>query len=304
MLAEHSDVVSINEFLAELDPGHRFRAGPISGDAVAELLGMELRVVNEVLGRGYTSPEVQYPFGAPRARYQAGDPLPAPLLSALPRLSEDPDALFDDFVAFARSLPSQPMADHYCALFDWLAQQAGGSIWVERSGASIAYLPDLVDVFPRARFVHIHRDGPEAALSIRAYPFFRLGMAMIFDLFPPDVDEETAIRHALETPPPVGVVGQYWSDQLLHGFRALTHLDRDQIIEVRFEDLLATPRPVLERIAEHFELPTDDRFLDLGAAHVRGLPALRLPALPAEEQEALRRACRPGQVLLGRTASA
>ncbi len=302
MLAEHADVVSINELLAELDPGRRFRPGAIDGDAVADLLGTEQRVVNEVLARGYTAPEVQYPFGAPYARYEAGGPLPAPLLSALPRLSDDPDVLFDELVAFARSLLAQPMADHYRALFDWLARRAGGSIWIERSGASIDFLGDLVEVFPRARFVHIHRDGHEAALSMREYPFFRLAMAVLFGLFP-DTDEETAVRHALGTPPPVGIVGQYWSDQILHGFRALAHLDADQYLEVRFEELLSRPRPTLQRIGDHFELPPDDGFLDRAAALVRGLPEARFPSLPADEQEELRRACRPGQVLLGRAGS-
>ncbi|MGH9026905.1 MAG: sulfotransferase family protein [Acidimicrobiia bacterium] len=299
MLSQHRDVVTINEFLAELDPGRRFRAGAIAGGSVAHLLGMEQRVVNEVLARGYAAPEVQYPFGTPQARYEVGGPLPAPLLSALPRLADDPDTLFDDLVSYARSLPAQPMADHYRALFAWLARYAGGSIWIERSGASIDYLADLVDCFPRARFVHIHRDGHEAALSMRAYPFFRLGMAVIFGLFP-DTDEETAVRHVLETPPPVWVVGRYWSDQILHGFRALGSLDRDQYLEVRFEDLVTQPRPTLERIGNHFHLPSDPAFVERAAALVRGLPAARFPSLVAGEQEELRRECRPGQVLLGR----
>ena len=97
-----------------------------------------------------------------------------------------------------------------------------------------------------------------------------------------------------------GIVGQYWSDQILHGFRALARLDRDQYLEVRFEDLLTQPRATLEQISDHLELPSDRGFLDRAAALVRGFPEARFASLPAEEREELRRACRPGQVLLGR----
>jgi hypothetical protein len=300
MLAEHDDVVSINEFLSNLDPARRFRPGPVGGDDVADLMGYEQTVANDVLARGYTAPEVRYPFGSPHARHEPGDPVPVLLLSSIPWLGADPDALFADFVAYSRTLPTQPMSDHYRSLFDWLARHAGGSIWVERSGSSVDFLGDLVDLYPDGRFVHLHRDGREAALSMREFPFMRLGMAVIFGLFPDTDDEDAAVRHALETPTPLWAAGRYWSDQLLHGMSAVARLDRDQYLEVRFEDLLAEPRPVLEQVARHFELTFDDMLASRGAALVRGAGPDRFPELTAAEQGELETAVRPGQILLGR----
>lgn len=300
LLAEHPEVVSIHEFFTGLDWGRRFVPGPVSGAALADLLAAEQPVTTQVLAMGYTTDEIQYPFGAPEARYAAGDPVPWLLVTMLGRLSDRPDELFDDLLAWATARPEVPLAEHYPALFAWLADRCGGSIWIERSGSSIDYLGDLIDLYPDARFVHIHRDGREAALSIRAHPFFRLALAILFDLFPDDGSEEELIRHVVETPPPLWVAGRYWSDQLLRGYRHLGRLDRDQWLDVRFEDLVVAPERELARIAAFFELPEDEDWAARAAERVSGLPHPRADELTAEQQAELADACRPGQALLGR----
>lgn len=300
MLARHDDVVSIHEFLTGLDWGRRFAPGDVTAADLVDLISAEQPVTTHVLARGYTSDEIQYPFGTPQATYEPGDPVPWLLITALSRLTDHPDPLYGDFLAFAGSLPDQPMADHYRRLFGWLAERMGGSIWVERSGSSIDFMGELARLYPGSRFVHIHRDGHEAALSIRNHPFFRLAVALMYDLFPTDLDEEAAVTHVIETPPPAWAVGRYWSDQLLRGFRDVPGLDREQYLAVRFEELVTEPTPVLERIIEFFELPDDPQFVDRAAAMVEGLPPNRFGLLPADEQAELAEACRPGQVLLGR----
>jgi hypothetical protein len=300
MLAEHRDVVSLHEFFTGLDWGRRFASGHVDGATFAGLLGSEQRVTTEVLARGLTSDEIQYPFERPGVRFAPGDPVPWLLITVLSRLTDDPDPLFDDTVGWAEQRPDATMAEHYTALFDRLTSIAGGTVWVERSGSSLDYLGDLDDVFPDARFVHIHRDGHEAALSIRNHPFFRLGVAVLFDLFPAGLPEVEQVDHVIATAPPYHAAGQYWCDQVLHGFAALPALDRDQFLSVRFEDLLADPRPVLGTIATFFELDADPAFLDRAAARVHAPPRPRFGELSPDEQVELRDACRAGQVLLGR----
>jgi putative sulfotransferase len=301
MMAQHRDVVSLHEFFTGLDWGRRFADGAVSGAELADLIGAEQPVTTAVLARGHTSDEIQYPFGSPTARHVVGDPIPWLSVTMLSRLSDDPDQWYDDLMAFARSRPAATMAEHYRAVFDWATARAGGSAWIERSGSSIDYLGELAELFPDARFVHIHRDGHEAALSIRAHPFFRLGVAMFFDLFPDVDDPEAAVTQVIDTPPPCAAVGRYWSDQVLRGFRALPAIDRSQFLQVRFEDLLDDPAPVLTDIQRFFSLDDDPSFLARAGALVRELPPTRFGTLSAAEQEELREACRPGQVLLGRT---
>jgi hypothetical protein len=300
MLAEHREVAAMHECFTGLDWSRRFAPGPVDGPAVADLLGVEQPVTTEVLARGHTSDEIAYPFGAPTARLRPGDPVPWLLITMISRLTDDPHPLFDALLDTARARPPTTMAEHYDALFDWLAAQAGASMWVERSGSSLDYLGELDALFPDARFVHIHRDGHEAALSIRAHPFFRLAVCLLFDLFPDEADPEAAVTTAIDTPPPCWAVGRYWADQVLHGYRAMPDLDPDRLLTVRFEDLVADPSDVVARVASFLDLPRDDGFVERAAALVGPPPSSRFDLLPAHEQDELREACRPGQVLLGR----
>ena len=316
MLDRHRDVVCLHEFYTGLDWDKRFQPGMVSPADLAEFLCAEQPVTTAVLARGYTSDEICYPFGQPQARHSIDDPLPWLLVTMLSRLSDDPETLYDEFVVMLTTLPTAPLPTSYRSIFNWLAQRGiaerGGvnneragsdqPLWIERSGSSIDYLPALVELFPDGRFLHIHRDGCEAALSIRAHPFYRLGVSLLYGLFPEDADEETLFNHVLTTLPPLADVGRYWSDQVLSGYTALGKLDRRQYCEVRFEDLVQQSEKTLERISQFFELPVDAQFLEQAASLPRGIPAPRFADLSDDEQQELRTACRPGQILLGREA--
>jgi hypothetical protein len=301
MLAQHPDVVSIHEFFTGLDWARRFAPDLLTGDDLVDLIGAEQPVTTAVLARGYTSDEITYPFGTPQAHFNPGDPIPWLLVTMLSRLTDDPHRLYDELMGEARRRPVAPLADHYRALFDWLAKRCGGSIWIERSGSSLDYLGELVELYPEARFVHIHRDGREAALSIREHPFFRLGVSLFMDLFPEGDDEDAIVTEVIETPPPCWAVGRYWSDQVLRGFAALPMLDADQFLQVRFEDLVTTTASIVEEIAAFLELPPDAALVERATAMVRGQPPTRFGSLTPDERAELTEACRPGQVLLGRS---
>lgn len=299
MVGCHVDVVPIHEFFTGLDWSRRFSSEPTAGPELATLVAAHQPVTTEVLARGYQTDEIQYPFDDPAARYRRGDPVPWLLVTMLSRLTDRPDGWYDELVEFAERRPVSTMAEHYRALFGWVAARAGGSIWIERSGSSLDYLADLVSMYPDARFVHIHRDGHEAALSIRAHPFFRLGVALLMDLFP-EGDETAAVDRVIETPPPCWAVGRYWSDQVVRGFRAMPALRPEQLLQVRFEDLLHHPASVVATVAEFFRLPPDKGFLDRSCSLVSAAPASRYDRLPGDEQVELAAVCRPGQMLLGR----
>jgi hypothetical protein len=300
MLAQHTQVVTIHEFFSGLDWVGRFRSGDVPATDVVKLISAPQFVATAVLARGHSPDEVQYPIDRSGMRYKRGDEIPWLLVAMLPRLTADPDALFDELVAYAATLPTQPLAAHYLRLFEWVAARFGRPVWVERGGGALEFLADLVSLYPNAKFLHIHRDGHETALSLRAHPFFRMGIALILGLYRTNLDPETAATFAIDNPPPLWAAGRFWADQVLHGFRALQQLDRDQYLEARFEDIINEPANALERIARFFELPADDGFITRAAKLVRGMPPRRFPLLSPPEKEELKTACRPGQVLLGR----
>jgi len=305
MLAESPEVLSVFEFFNGLDVLRRFETAPVSGSEFAALISAEQPFVTAVLRRGYPVREITYPFG-PTSRFQREDPLPWILVSALPRLTPDPDRLFDAVVAFSSSLPTQPLSRHYRALFDWLTREAGRDLWIERSGSSIDYLGSLHAFFPEARFLHIHRDGREAALSMREHHAYRLPIAILyrpggppaFDLHA-EPDPLDPISRILASRPPVEYYGRYWSDQIANGFRAIEAIEPECYRAIRFEDLVSDPRTVLAEICEFFALDAGrGDWVARAAARVRGIPPLRAPQLAAEERALLDLVCRPGQELL------
>jgi len=316
MLAENPDVLSVFEYFGGLDVGARFASGPATGDAFARLISAEQPFVTAVLRRGYPVAEITYPFGA-SSRYRRGAPLPWILVSTLPRLSDSPDELFDEVIEFAGSLQPAPMIVHHRALFDWLVVRFDRSFWIERSGSSIDYLGELDQQFPEARFLHIHRDGREAALSMREHHAYRLPISLMYgaptdagvplaDLGPLDLDAEPTdddpITQVLKSRPAAHYFGRYWNDQIIRGEAARAEMGPDRYQEVRFEDLVTHPRLELERIAEFFEIDASSgQWIERASALVRGVPATRFGEIPADEARALSDAVRAGQVVLGRS---
>ena len=323
MLAEAPGCLSIFEFFNGLDPNERFDPRPITGAALGEIISREQPFVTAVLRRGYRVDEITYPFAgdpegpAPRGRHRRGEPLPWILVSMLPRLTDRPDALYEELGRFIAGLPDQPPRDHYLALFGWLSERLGRKGWIERSGSSIDYAADLIRLYPEARFVHLHRLGPEVALSMREHHAYRLPIALLYDApladgrrvsesLPIDLEADPApddtISRILEARPPAEYFGRYWSDQVLRGQPALEALPAGRVLQVAFETLVARPRDVLAEIAEFFEIgirPGERDWIANAAALVGGVPPARSPGLSSTERSQLLEACAPGAELLG-----
>ncbi len=313
MLAEHPGALSVFELFNGIDWARRFAPEAIDGESYGALIASEQPFVTAVLRRGYDVSEIIYPFET--GRHGRGDPLPWILVAMLPRLAADPDSLFDEVMARVKGHPTQPALSHHRMLFAWLMERLHKSFWLERSGSSFDYLGELIRHFPDARFLHIHRDGPETALSMVHHHAYRLPISLIYgaplddgarlaDLGPLDLHAvptgRDAISRVLASRPPPALFGRYWCDQVLHGYRALRELDADRYAEVRFEDLVERPHEVLAGIAGFFALPDGGDWIPRAAGLIRGTPARRVPELACEERDALEAACRPGQVLLGR----
>jgi hypothetical protein len=311
MLAENPAVLSLFEFFNGLDGTKRFRAAPMSGREYRDLVCEVHPFLHRVLARGYDVPEVTYPFDAPGARFTRESGVPWVLGVLLPRLSDAPDALYDELRAWLERAPDRAPAAHASALFAWLMERGGKRAWVERSGSSLDYLGALDAAFAGARFLHIHRAGEEAALSMREHHAFRLAIMLTLQL-PPGAGRSTdALRQSapdddrigalLESRPSAEYFGRFWTEQVRRGMAAVPKLARERYHAVRFEDLLARPRAVIAEVADFLELPgARGAWLDAAAALVRAAPQPRLPELPADEAERLVDACRPGNALLGR----
>jgi hypothetical protein len=313
MLGQHPRILSVFEFFNGLDLSKRFRPGPVDGVALRDLIGAEQPFVNAVLRRGYPVSEVVYPFGRRGARHVLGDAVPWLLVTMLPRISDEPDALFDALLARALEQPRKPLAQHYRDLFEWLCDRFDKDVWIERSGSSIEYLPALRELHPQARFLHLHRDGGEVALSMREHHAYRLPISLLYDVpldggvrvseaGPFDVyaqpDERDLVSRILASRPPPAPFGRYWSDQIARGLAQRESLQSDQYLALSFEDLVERPEAILKQISSFFELPPDGEWIRAAADLVRGSPQSRVQGLSRSDRSALRDACEPGRRLL------
>ncbi len=314
MLALSPEMASIFEFFNGLHGSGRFTDDPVTGAELWDIITAPHAFVTMVTSRGFPVEEVAYPFDRPGMRYGPSDELPWLLVATLPRLTDDPDRLFDEAHEFTLARPKQPRAQHYRELFGWLASKSGATLWNERSGSGIDYTADLAAIYPEARFLHLHRAGEEAALSMREHAAFRLAVAIVYNL-DPELDLATALSHVvpqsgeadpiasfLERRPAPEHFGRFWADQLAVGYRAVKNLRPEQYLEVAFEDLVVSPAQTLGRIAEFFVMdPAADDWISKAAALVRGAPPARLDTLAPREQAAIVAACRTGNQLLGRS---
>ena len=311
MLAEHPDVLSIPEFFVGLDWNRRLSEAPMTGPEFWDMLSAPHPFVTAALQRGYKPPEVVYPFGRPGVRFEVGEELPWILTCTLPSLTEDPDSLLDETRGFCAALGSAKPSVLAVQLFDWLTKLLGRSVWVEKSGASIAFLRDLVREYPDARFLHLHRAGEEAALSMREHPVFRIGAMLTYSIPIADGidsdrlralgDQADHIDRILASSPPAPYFGRWWSSQLLEGFASFGDLRAGSYHELRFEELLGDPCESIKAAASGLGLPVSRSGWEQRAAELVGAaPALRAPELPEPEGSRLRWECMPGNRLLSR----
>ncbi len=172
MLREHPTILSLSEFIGFLGAyGVRlpsvFPSEPIDGAAFWSIIAAINPLTNFAFRHGIAAPEQLYPCDTPSARFTSRTGVPAILVTTLPHLTSDHDALFDVLAAEVASWPQAAIGDHYQRLFGWLAERFGKQTWVERSGTSLRLVEQLLATFPDAKFLHITRDGRDAAISMQ-----------------------------------------------------------------------------------------------------------------------------------------
>lgn len=113
------------------------------------------------------------------------------------------------------------------AVFALYARRAGKARYGDKTPNYVAEMPSLAALFPESRFVHIVRDGRNVTLSYLERDF----------------GPDTVVAGALR-----------WRELVRTGRRDGAELGPSRYLELRYEDLVERPEPVLERICEFLEL--------------------------------------------------
>ena len=318
MVRLHPDLLSVSEFFTSLT-SRAFRGRDPAGETVFRRLNTLSPGGRALLTNDLIVDEFLYPLG-PGARYRAGE-VPAILCTTLPHLTDDHERVWDELAAALRARGRAPLAAHYRFVFEWLAERFGKSVWIERSGLSLPFVPTLAKLFPDARFVHVHRDGRDTAMSMSRHHYFRLRVQSEELLLAAGIDPGrpfnllgtspwgpfsewlrfrffTAGRYR-RTRIPLPAFGRFWSRVVVRGAAALDALPPARVLSLRYETLLSEPERELRRFIRFVGPEYDDRrWLEAACALARPRSP-RWTRLGADEQAALAAACAPGQRLLG-----
>jgi hypothetical protein len=320
MLREHPQVLSLSEFLSTVSEGGRitdaFAETPIDGRRFWAIVAATAPLLSFCLRHRVPYDECLYPCDDPSARFSRQTGVPAMLATALPHLSPDYDGLFTLLHDEVIRWPVAPIQAHYQRLFGWLAKHFGKRVWIERSGATLLLAHRLLAMFPDARFVHIARDGRDAAISMYNHPGFKLVYAMkvlgqYLGVDPLESSDRTHLERvpaemrsllpehfdadALRGfPVPLSFWGEAWTQQIANGLKVLSALSGNRLLTLRYEDFFVDPKGQLDALTTFLgEEFVDDAWSTRCAATVRK-PRSTWRDLPEKDARDLTEACRPG----------
>lgn len=145
----------------------------------------------------------------------------------------DFDIAKEDFRTALAAIEPFNVSDGFRTFYRLYAERRGKLRWGDKTPIYCRHLDAIRRVLPEARFIHLIRDGRDAALSLR-----RLW-------FSPGWEIETQ--------------ASYWRECVLAARRAgANHRD---YLEVRYENLILNTRETLEQICAHIELRFEEAML-------------------------------------------
>ena len=164
----------------------------------------------------------------------------------------------NQFRARAKQVRPLTAAGAIRCFYELYAEQQGKPRWGDKTPNYVKRMKQIDRWIPEARFVHMIRDGRDAALS--------------------------RFKRILKDPPPMETVAERWVRKIEDARTAGADLD---YIEVQYESLVRDTEPELRRIAEFLELPWDDSMLHYYERAADRLAEMHRD-LPSEEGKPLR----------------
>lgn len=156
---------------------------------------------------------------------------------------------------------SVSLGEALAAIYEVYAAKRRKGRWGDKTPMYMQHLCLLERLFPTARFVHLIRDGRDAAVSFLGMP------------------EGVATRTWAHPRTPAGFACQWRAE--VEAARSLGRRVGDRYLEVRYEALVTDPEAELRRVCELAELPWDAGMLDYaGTVDLSGKPHQRSLARP------------------------
>ncbi|MEN8240362.1 MAG: sulfotransferase [Chloroflexota bacterium] len=107
-------------------------------------------------------------------------------------------------------------------------------LWIDHVPANIKHVRKLLEIFPKAKFVHLVRDGRAVASSLLSVSW---------------------------GPRTIDRAANFWVNNLAYGLAAEKLLNEREIIQIRYEDLLSDPEREIKRLCEFLGLQFEAKML-------------------------------------------
>ena len=164
-----------------------------------------------------------------------------------------------------RLRPGATVADGIAAVYETYAARYGKERWGDKTPLYMQHLGLLESLFPEALYVHLIRDGRDAALSFLGVP-------------------EGIMTETWAHPRDAAGFARQWRTEVLAARAVGRKAGSQRYLEVLYEQLVAEPERELRRICEFAHLRFDPTMLDYAAAvDVSSKPhqqSLRRPPTP------------------------
>ena len=134
---------------------------------------------------------------------------------------------------------AETYAQFVTLLFDEVAAQHGKALAGDKTPDYSRYVAFLHGLFPRARFVDIVRDGRDVTLSMLQWA---------------KTGPRGPVRTVVWQEHPVAACALWWTDMVRSAARDGARLPAGHYLRIRYEDLIAEPEAVLERITDFLGL--------------------------------------------------
>lgn len=304
MLNLHPDVLSVSEFFA-MQGVRSLLPGEIGGPAYWERLSRQTKSM-QVIFTPETAPR-EFLYDESMGRFPI-DQVPPLMISPLPHITETPQTLFDELQSAVPSWPSRPIEQHHDHLFQILQKRMGRKLWVERTGLSQMYAKLLPELFPKAKFVLMYRDGRDVVLSMRAFKpirpaiwnwkWSRFGGPNPIDINAPAgrsrrlefndrfMSWKPLINWMINTPPSLKDCSAFWSELTLSSLSAFQWLAPERRHYLTYERLVTDPHSELQELGRFLGAQLDSMWLDEASMLPQRLEP-RWQKLDPEEQRSL-----------------
>lgn len=138
---------------------------------------------------------------------------------------------------------SKSQAEFIDLFYKAYCRQKKKTNWADKRPANVMRIDYIFKYFPKARFVHMIRDGRDTVCSLRRHPHMKI------------VDSKLVKN---ETQKPIDQCVKKWVDRVQAGIK---HRADPRYYEIRYEDLVLHPEPTLKNLMQFLGYGWEDSLL-------------------------------------------